>query len=347
MRLKRRTGVLFAYLVATGCSSSGGNGGYMMAKTSGTSGGGAGATSGEPSDSPPPGSGSIASSGSIPSSGSVAVSGTPAETGSSSGAQGDSGSSTTGSATSGEASGESGASGSMGASGASGASGAGTGATSGAASSGSGAATAGPFTCNLVLGLFTTSQWFNGTNPGGATKDFLMDGVDTTKWESKTLKYSYIEKWIPANSTNWNLTTNNPCAVNSTMPDRVVFVGFSPGTTANDQTQAGWVTLLNQMIATIRMKYPSVKQIDMLTMGRAPNNMLCANNNDVWTVVPAYEDAAYAAVAAASTSFPVVVGPKYFVPDCNSYEFANDTDYTIAGSNAISLQLATYYMAHP
>jgi hypothetical protein len=234
----------------------------------------------------------------------------------------------------------------MGASGASGASGAGTGATSGAASSGSGAA-AGPFTCNLVLGLFTTSQWFNGTNPGGATKDFLMDGVDTTKWESKTLKYSYIEKWIPANSTNWNLTTNNPCAVNSTMPDRVVFVGFSPGTTANDQTQAGWVTLLNQMIATIRMKYPSVKQIDMLTMGRAPNNMLCANNNDVWTVVPAYEDAAYAAVAAASTSFPVVVGPKYFVPDCNSYEFANDTDYTIAGSNAISLQLATYYMAHP
>jgi hypothetical protein len=344
MRLKRRTGVLFAYLVATGCSSSGGNGNYVAAKTSGTSGGGAGATSGDEafSDSPPPGSGSIASSGSIPSSGSVAASGTPAQTGSSSGAQGGSGSgsSTTGSATSGEGSGASGDSGSMGVSGA------GTGSTSGVASSGSGAA-AGPFTCNLVLGLFTTSQWFNGTNPGGATKDFLMDGVDATKWESKTLKYSYIEKWIPANSTNWNLTTNNPCAVNSTMPDRVVFVGFSPGTTSMDQTQAGWETLLNGMIATIRMKYPSVKEIDLLTMGRAPNNTLCANNNDVWTVIPAYEDAAYAAVAAASTTFPIVVGPKYYVPDCNSYEFANDTDYTVAGSNAIAQQLATYYAAHP
>ncbi len=340
MRLKRRTGVLFAYLVATGCSS--GTGGYVAAKTSGTSGSGGGATAGDEafSDSPPPGSGSIESSGSIPSSGSVAASGTPAQTGSSSGTPGDSGSSTTGSETSGEGSGASGASGSIGASGA------GTGSTSGAASSG-GSAAVGPFTCNLVLGLFTTSQWFNGTNPGGATKDFIMDGVDAAKWESKTLKYSYIEKWIPANSTNWNLTTNNPCATNSTTPDRVVFVGFSPGTTSMDQTQAGWQTLLTEMIATIKMKYPSVKQIDMLTMGRAPNNMLCANNNDVWTVIPPYEDAAYAAVAAASTTFPIVVGPKYFVPDCNSYEFANDTDYTTAASNAISLQLATYYMAHP
>lgn len=174
-----------------------------------------------------------------------------------------------------------------------------------------------------------------------------MAGVDATKWESKTLKYAYIEKWIPANSSNWTLPLNNPCTTNSMTPDRVVFVGFSPGTVSTDQTEAGWETLLNGMIATIRMKYPSVKEIDLLTMGRAPNNTLCANNNDVWTVIPAYEDAAYAAVAAASTTFPIVVGPKYFVPDCNSYEFANDTDYTVAGSNAIALQLATYYAAHP
>ena len=221
--------------------------------------------------------------------------------------------------------------------------------SSGAASSGTTGSGGGPgpFTCNLVLGLFTTSQWFNGTNPGGASKDFLMDGVDATKWESKTLKYAYIEKWIPANGTNWTLPINNPCAVNSMTPDRVVFVAFSPGTTSSDQTETGWETLLNGIIATIRMKYPSVKEIDLLTMGRAPNNMLCANNNDVWTVVPPYEDAAFAAVAAASTSFPIVVGPKYYVPDCNSYEFANDTDYTVAGSNAIAQQLATYYIAHP
>jgi hypothetical protein len=341
MRLKRRAGVMFAYLVATGCSAGAGNGSYMAVKASGSGGssgsvGSAGAaTSGDEAafnDSPT--SGSTSPSGSLSTAGSVSASGdVTAQTGSSSGTQGNSGSSTSGSATSGEGSG---------------ASGAGTGSTesSGAASSGGGAAT-GPFTCNLVLGLFTTSQWFNGTNPGGASMDFLMDGVDANKWESKTLKYSYIEKWIPANSTNWDLVTNNPCAANSTMPDRVVFVGFSPGTVSMDQTQTGWETLLNEMIATIRMKYPTVKEIDMLTMGRAPGNVLCANNNDVWTVIPPYEDAAYTAVAAASTSFPVIVGPKYFVPDCNSYEFANDTDYTMAGSNSIAQQLATYYVAHP
>jgi hypothetical protein len=39
-------------------------------------------------------------------------------------------------------------------------------------------------------------------------------------------------------------------------------------------------------------KYPSAKEIDILTMGRAPNNMLCSNNNDVDTIIQPYEDAA-------------------------------------------------------
>jgi hypothetical protein len=203
-----------------------------------------------------------------------------------------------------------------------------------------------PFTCNLVLGLFTTSQWFNGTNPGGASKTFLMDGVDSTRWESKTQKYSYVEKWIPSNSALWNLPFNNACASDSATPDRVIFVGFSPSSTEG-KTEAGWEMLLNEVIATIKMKYPSAKEIDILTMGRAPNNVLCSNNNDVDTIIPAYEDAAYDAVAAASGGF-IVVGPKYYVPDCaTSYIFANDSDYTTTASNSLATQLAAYYVAHP
>jgi hypothetical protein len=94
-------------------------------------------------------------------------------------------------------------------------------------------------------------------------------------------------------------------------------------------------------------KYPSAKEIDILTMGRAPNNMLCSNNNDVDTIIQPYEDAAYDAVAAASGGF-VVVGPKYYVPDCDtSYIFANDSDYTTTAANAIATQMAAYYVAHP
>ena len=98
------------------------------------------------------------------------------------------------------------------------------------------APSAGPFTCTMVLGLFTTSQWFNGTNPGGATKTFQQQpGIDATKWEGKLQKYSYVEKWAdPANGV-WKITTATPCATNATSPDRVLFVGFSPDTKANDQ----------------------------------------------------------------------------------------------------------------
>jgi len=215
----------------------------------------------------------------------------------------------------------------------------------------------GPFACNLVLGLFTTSQWFNGTNPGGASKTFLQqDGIDAKKWEGKLQKYSYIEKWSdPANGL-WTQVTQNACATNPTTPDRVLFVGFSPGIPADQDyakyhamatDQAGWETQLNLVITNIKTKYPSAKEIDVLTMGRAPNNVLCSNNNDVDTVIAPYEDAAFEAVAAASNGL-VKVGPKYYVPDCaTSYIFANDSDYTTTAANALAIQIATYYAAHP
>ncbi|HVZ75062.1 MAG TPA: hypothetical protein VHJ20_21920 [Polyangia bacterium] len=215
-----------------------------------------------------------------------------------------------------------------------------------------------PYTCSLVIGLFTTSQWFNGTNPGGASKTFLQQpGIDASKWEGKTQKYSYAEKWADPTNSVWSAAVTQPCATNSTTPDRVVFVGFSPYAPATDQDyakyhpggadQASWEATLNSVISTIKMKFPSVKAIDILTMGRAPNNMLCSNNNDPDTIIPAFEDAAFEAVAAASNGF-VTVGPKYYVPDCNtSYIFANDSDYTTTGANALAVQIGTYYAAHP
>jgi hypothetical protein len=234
--------------------------------------------------------------------------------------------------------------------------GAGQGGGAGAQAGDSGTS-AGPFSCTLVLGLFTTSQWFNGTNPGGASKTFLQQpGIDATKWEGKLQKYSYIEKWAdPANGL-WTQMTQDACTTNPTTPDRIMFVGFSPGIAADQDygmyhlmttDQAGWETQLNTVITNIKTKYPSAKEIDILTMGRAPNNMLCANNSDIDTIIAAYEDAAFEAVAAASNGL-VKVGPKYYVPDCaTSYIFANDSDYTTTGANALAIQLATYYAAHP
>ncbi len=340
-----RVGRLVALLVATGCSanSSGEHGqtGSMQASGSNTSGDGT-------------------QSGSV-TSGSTPGSGVAGEAGSSGGASGAVSATGSSGVTSGAASGAGSGSTGTGASGASatGSSGqASSGADGGAAGGGTeaGATGAGPFTCTLVVGLFTTSQWFSGMMPGGASKTFLMDGVDATKWEGKQTKYAYIENWEDPTNSVWSLPLTNPCATNSATPDRVVFVGFSPGIPADQDygmyskfstDQMGWETLLNSVIATIKGKYPSAKEIDILTMGRAPNNMLCSNNNDVDTIIQPYEDAAYDAVAAASGGF-IVVGPKYYVPDCNtSYIFANDSDYTTTAANAIATQVAAYYVAHP
>ncbi len=306
MRFRHRSQVLLSVLISVGCSGSTGGAGP---------GGAAGAQS---------------------------VSGAPSTAGAPSGGGGASGGSTGG------AVGTSGSAGSAGSAatvaGAAGIGGTAGSASAGASQGGGGGSVAGtPFTCTMIFGLFTTSQWFNGTNPGGASKTFLQDGVDATRWEAKMQKYSYAEKWADPKSDLWDLAVQNPCAASSTTPDRAMFVGFSPST----KDQPGWEKLLNSVIMNIQTKYPSVKEIEILTMGRAPNNMLCSNNNDTDTIIAPYEDAAFQAVADASNGL-VHVGPKYYVPDCeNSYIFANDTDYTTSAANYIATEVATYYVAHP
>jgi hypothetical protein len=329
---RRQSMLVLSFLLSIGCSS--GPGG----SPGGTA--GQGATAGQ---------GGTAGQGSAGQSG-TAGQGSAGQSGAAGAASGGSGGSSAGSTGSGGVVGTAGASpdGSVGEDGAAGSQG----------GSGGTGPSAGPFNCSLVIGLFTTSQWFNGTNPGGASKSFLQQtGIDATKWEGKTQKYSYVEKWADPTNAVWDVAIANACTTNSTTPDRVVFVGFSPYNSGTDQDyakyhpggadQASWETTLNTVIATIKTKFPGVKEIDILTMGRAPGNVLCSNNNDPDTIIPAFEDAAYDAVAAASNGF-VKEGPKYFVPDCaNSYIFANDSDYTTTGANSLAMQLATYYIAHP
>ena len=333
MRVHRRSELLVSLIVAGGCSASPGRGGSGAGQGAAES-GASGMTSA---------SGGFGASGASSGGAEAAVSNT--------GATGETSGVSVGAESSGAGSGTAPAED------------AGSGATMGTSDAGSSqtgndgsVGTAGPFTCNLILGLFTTSQWFNGTNPGGASQPFLKDGVDATRWEGKMQKYAYVEKWADPTDAVWDIPMANACATNANAPDRILFVGFSPGIAADQnfqqygaegKSQAGWETLLNDVRATIRIKYPSPKEIDILTMGRAPGNVLCSNNSDTDTIIPTYEDAAYQAVSDASNGF-IKVGPKYYVPDCaNSYIFANDSDYTTSAADSIAMQVAAYYVAHP
>jgi hypothetical protein len=333
MLLRRKTKMIaLSLFLSVGCSSGGGPGkGGTAGATGGQTAGQSGGTAGASGTAGAGGDGTAGIMG-----GSAGAAG--GTSGSSAGSTGTAGASATG------------------AGGAAPDGGAGQGGGAGAPA-GDGGTSAGPFSCTLVLGMFTTSQWFNGTNPGGASKTFLQQpGIDAAKWEGKLQKYSYIEKWADPMNGLWTQATQNSCTTNAATPDRVVFVGMNPLISADQDydkyhamamDQAGWETQLNAVITNVKAKYPSVKEMDILTMGRAPNNMLCSNNNDIDTIIPAYEDAAYAAVAAASNGF-VKVGPQYFVPDCaNSYIFANDSDYTTSGANGIAVMIAAYYATHP
>lgn len=192
----------------------------------------------------------------------------------------------------------------------------------------------GPFVCNHVLGLFTTSQWYF---EGGFEK-----AVGDANWQIMWQKYSYVTLWADPNSDRWRLPVQSPCATNSDRPDRVLLVAHAEMT-----DQQKWETLLTQAVATIQMKYPSVSEIDILTMSRAPNNVECKNNSDPWTVVAPSVDQAIQNVADKSGGL-VVAGPKYYVPDCaTSYSFPNDTDFTKSADTFIAQALATYYKQHP
>lgn len=185
------------------------------------------------------------------------------------------------------------------------------------------------FVCNQVTGLQATGQWY--------AAGFEQDGVADDHWQAKTQHLAYIEKWADPAHTVWNQAITSPCAQGSDDPDRVVFVAFSPPS----MTEPVWETALVADITTIKAKYPAVKEIDVMSMVRAPGNQLCPGNSDPLVRIEPYVDQA---IAAAVARFPDLarVGPQIYAPSCDAF-VANDTDLTPAGAAAVARMVATYF----
>ncbi|HXK18892.1 MAG TPA: hypothetical protein VNG33_13870 [Polyangiaceae bacterium] len=197
------------------------------------------------------------------------------------------------------------------------------------AASGSGGGGGSPsFSCTLVIGCFQTSQWY------GAGFEAT---VGTDKWEIKADHNTFTENWANPTDAFWNLPIASPCAKDQSLPDRVLFISYSKTLTTED----AWETQLSQVIANVKTKFPSVKQVDLLGMVRAPNNVMCANNNNPSTIVKPEQDQALQAVADKSAGM-VKVGPKYFAPSCDSF-VTNNTNLTDAAAAAIAPTLSAFY----
>jgi len=184
------------------------------------------------------------------------------------------------------------------------------------------------FTCSLILGAGQTTQWYNG---GG-----FESAVGTAKWEMKATDNTFTEAWADAASNFWGLTTQSPCAANATMPDRVLLIVYSKTITS----EADWETQINKVMANIKAKFSSVKQIELLTMARGPGNTMCGTA--VATQISPAQDQAMKAVADGSAGM-IRVGPQYFAPTCAAFATSNNTNLTSAGATAVAQMLAAVY----
>ncbi|GAC1353192.1 MAG: hypothetical protein NVSMB1_24060 [Polyangiales bacterium] len=181
------------------------------------------------------------------------------------------------------------------------------------------------FTCNQVIGVSVTGDWFNGG---------FLKGVDTTRWQAKTKLHQFVELWADPKNAAWSIPIVNPCAKNATNPDRVIFTGVNWTYT----TAAQWVTSLTAVVENIKSKYPGVKQIELLTMLRAPGNKSCGS---IETVVQPFIDEAILTVSA---KYPGLVIPanKFYAPSCTVFT-GGGPHYTAAGVPIVAKVYSDYY----
>jgi hypothetical protein len=186
------------------------------------------------------------------------------------------------------------------------------------------------FVCSELVGLWVASQWW------GA----FEKGVDNARWQFMFQHHGYLELFADPESPFWKNSISSTCGAQSTTPDRVIFLPFS----LTLMTLEDWHAQLTKLVDTMKQKFVGVKRIELLSTLRSPGNMLCPNDNDPGTIVPAYVDQAIAAVAAESGGL-VTAGPKIELPDCSWW--AGGTDLTGQGNTGVGQLMAAYYQAHP
>jgi hypothetical protein len=183
----------------------------------------------------------------------------------------------------------------------------------------------GPFACTELIGLLSTGEWWDGGfyNTLGDLK---------TRWQGRFSHYGYTYEYAKPNSYAWSATNlqgvnsvrlTAPCAQNAEAPDRIVYQAWSWELTS----EKAWIASLEGALATIRIKRPSARRIDIMTIVRCPANGWChsdrpplgpgtdhdAKKQDCH--VPEYVDTALAKVAANHPDL-VSVTPKFEAESC-------------------------------
>ncbi|HEX5099203.1 MAG TPA: hypothetical protein VFV94_06870, partial [Polyangiaceae bacterium] len=203
--------------------------------------------------------------------------------------------------------------------------------TGGMAGAGGATGSTKSYTCNLVIGIDSTSEWYTGG---------FENQVPNDKWEIIYHHPGYVEDWADTNDEVWGLAPTSACTMNATNPDRVIFNIYSETLTTKDAMQ----TALDKAITNFKAKYSRLQRIDILTMTRAPNNMPCVSGNN-GSIVQQYVDDAAAAVASAGPP-PVTVTQQFFAKDCTVFDNGGP-HFSTSGKPVVAKIYGDYYSAEP
>ena len=184
------------------------------------------------------------------------------------------------------------------------------------------------FTCSWVLGIHTTYEWY----AAGFEKI-----VDDARWQVSGIEAAQFS-WANANAGAWNSPITSPCTMNSKTPDRIVFTGVDSASTTLAEFLPEYVSVIN----VIKMKFPSVKRVDLMTLARAPGDMECkgANRSNSSWIKPAQDDA----IAMTVAMFPgfVFATPKLEVKSCSDFGLCPHIN---AAANAlVAMENAQWFM---
>lgn len=318
-----------------GSSGSGGNasgsGGTNSSSGGATSSGGKTGSGGTTSSGGSTGSGGVVGTGGASSSGGAV--GTGGSASGSGGAQ----ASTGGSAVTGGATGSGGM---KSAGGATGSGGAASGGAGGASTGGGGAGVppASSFTCNTVLGIDSTNEWFSGG---------FENQVPNAKWQIIYHHPGYVADWADTSDAVWSQAPSSACSMNSDNPERVIFNAFADPSDTSYQAAAGWVTGMAKVVDNLKKKYSHLKRVDLLTVTRGPNNMVCSGDSQMFSMIPSYVDSAMSMVAAMYPAL-VTVAPPFYAPTCDDFDSSMKPPHlSTAGKTAIAKLYGDYYSSEP
>jgi hypothetical protein len=188
------------------------------------------------------------------------------------------------------------------------------------------------YPCNLLVGTSVQHDWF---------VSGFETGVDDARWEALApaqAGISFVQLWANPNSSLWTMVKTSPCTDHADNPDRVLFVPVNWEYT----TAAQWITEIEAVLGVLQSKFSNLKEVDLLTMLRAPGNVSCGS---VETVVQPFVDEAIQAVAAKHPAL-VRIAPKMFAPSCDVFT-GGGPHFTAQGMKTVAKLYSDYYATEP